>query len=149
MRLTVECIKRVECSVTRPFVSKVVRDTLNISGYDFLSDKHVSVNAVFVSPEEIRTLNYSYRQKDKVTDVLSFPEYDGKKALSEEDAEDVFLGELILCYDDIMKASVEDEVSLEQEMAYIVSHGILHLLGFHHSEKMFSLQDTVSEAYAQ
>ena len=149
MHLTVELIRQVPCALRKPFIAKVVQETLALSGHGFLEQKSVSVNIVFVSAEAIQALNKTYRRKNKVTDVLSFPEYANKGAMSEEAASDIFLGELILCYDYIDRAAREDEVSLEQETAYIVSHGILHLLGFRHSPKMFSLQDTVSEAYAR
>lgn len=148
MRLIVEITKQVPCALRKSFVTKVVRETLKVSGYDFLSEKQVSVSVVFVSPEEIQKLNKQYRRKNKVTDVLSFPEYAKKQEMVDEVSENIVLGDLIICYDYIVNAADEDEVSLEQEMAYIVSHGILHLLGFRHSERMFALQDGVSEAYA-
>lgn len=148
MRVIVEVAKQVPCALKKSFVTEVVRNTLEVSGYGFLADKQVSVSVVFVLPEEIQRLNKEYRRKNKVTDVLSFPEYAKKQEMIDEVSDAVFLGDLIVCYDYIVSAAKEDEVSLEQEMAYIVSHGILHLLGFRHSEKMFSLQDGVSEAYA-
>lgn len=149
MKLQVDLVKNIPTAVAKPFATKVIEDTLAVSGYAFLASKEVSVSVVFVSEEEIRRLNKTYRGKDKVTDVLSFPEYYGKRAMSEDVADSIFLGELILCYDYIVRAAIEDGVPFEQEMAYILSHGILHLLGFRHGERMFSLQDTVSEAYAR
>ncbi len=147
MRLTVEPVKQVPCALRKPFIVKVIQDTLLSSGYDTLGDGNISVNVVFVSPDDITKLNKSYRRKNKVTDVLSFPEYPNTKTLVEVLSEPIFLGDLIICYDYIVQSSKEDEVSLEQEMAYIISHGVLHLLGFRHSKKMFSIQDTVSEIY--
>lgn len=148
MPLVVEIAKQVPCILTKPFVVNVVRETLALSGYDTLQGKSIAVSVAFVSPEEIKRLNKVYRHKNKVTDVLSFPEYVGKKELAAEMSENIVLGDLIVCYDYIVEAAHEDEVTLEQEMAYIVSHGILHLLGFRHSKKMFAIQDTVSEVYA-
>lgn len=148
MHVSVEVTKQVPCELKKSFVTKVVQETLKVSGYDFLAGKRISVSVVFVSPDEIRKLNKEYRHKNKVTDVLSFPEYAKKQEMIDEVSDAVFLGDLIICYDYIVNAAEEDEVSLEQEMAYIISHGILHLLGFRHSERMFSLQDGVSEAYA-
>lgn len=148
MTLVVEMIKQVPCTLTKSFVVKIVRDTLALSGYDFLKEKQVAVSVAFVSPEEIQKLNKTYRRKNKVTDVLSFPEYTNKKAMLADVSSEIVLGDLIVCYDYIVQAAHEDAVTLEQEMAYIVSHGILHLLGFRHSKKMFALQDTASEIYA-
>lgn len=148
MHLVVDLIKQVPGVITKSFATKVIKATLQNASYDFLEKKHVSVNVVFVSREEIQQLNRTVRRRNKVTDVLSFPNYANKTEMAADIFEDVFLGELIICYDYIVASAIEDEVSLEQEMAYIISHGILHLLGFRHSEKMFALQDGVSEVYA-
>lgn len=148
MHLVVDLIKQVPGVITKSFATKIIKATLQNSSYDFLEKKHVSVNVVFVSREEIQQLNRTVRRRNKVTDVLSFPNYANKTEMMADIFEDIFLGELIICYDYIVASAIEDEVSLEQEMAYIISHGILHLLGFRHSEKMFALQDGVSEAYA-
>ena len=147
MRLVVEFVKQVPCIVKKTFITKVISDTLKVSGYDALQEKQVSVNLVLVSPDEIKRLNKQYRRKDKVTDVLSFPEYVNRQAIINETSDQIFLGDLIVCYDYIVQAALEDKVSLKQELAYIVSHGVLHLLGFRHSDKMFALQDGVSEIY--
>jgi probable rRNA maturation factor len=147
MPLVVELVKQVPCSLAKSFIVRVVKNTLALSEYDFLMGHNVSVNVAFVSREEIQKLNKTYRHKNKVTDVLSFPEYANKKEMLADTADDIFLGDLIVCYDYIVQAAIEDTVTLEREMAYIVSHGILHLLGFRHSKKMFAMQDTVSEIY--
>lgn len=147
MRLAIEFVKQVPCSVTKSFMAGVVRDTLAHSGYDSLGGGNIAVSVAVVSPQEIQRLNKLYRRKNKVTDVLSFPEYASRQEMFDDTAESIFLGDLIVCYDYIAQAALEDGVSLEQEMAYIVSHGILHLLGFRHSKKMFALQDIVSEIY--
>ncbi len=147
MRVSVDLVKQVVCALPKSFAVKVVRDTLALSGFDF-SEKQVSVTVAFVSEEEIKRLNKTYRRKNKVTDILSFPEYASKNEISGSASEEIFLGDLIVCYDYLVRAAKEDGVTLEQEMAYIISHGVLHLLGFRHSKKMFFLQDTVSEVYA-
>jgi probable rRNA maturation factor len=146
MHLSVELVKHVPCPLKKSFFVKVIRDTLLASQYDFLGGGNISVNVVFVSLEEIQTLNKTYRRKNKVTDILSFPEYASRKEMLAFVSDSIFLGDLIVCYDYIVQAAIEDDVTLEQEMAYIVSHGVLHLLGFRHSKKMFALQDIVSEA---
>jgi probable rRNA maturation factor len=147
MRLVVEYVKQVPCVLTKTFIVNIVKNTLKFSGYDFLREKKVFTSVVLVSPEEIQKLNKQYRRKNKVTDVLSFPEYIDKKSMASDVAESIVLGDLIVCYDYIVRSADEDGVSLEREMAYIVSHGILHLLGFRHSKKMFALQENVSELY--
>ena len=84
-----------------------------------------------------------------MTDILSFPEYksmeDLQKNIQKGKSAQVFLGELILCYDDIKEYSQKEELNLEKEFAKVVSHGILHLLGFEHGEKMFTIEQSVAD----
>lgn len=97
-------------------------------------DKTLSVQ--FVSEKKIRELNKKYRGIDKVTDVLSF-------GLDGED-----LGDIFVCYSQIKKQAKSYGVSVKEEMVRMLTHGILHLLGFNHQnksdeEKMFGLQEKI------
>jgi probable rRNA maturation factor len=88
-----------------------------------------------------------------VTDALSFAEYKNieeiKRAVDNPlgDGQEIFLGELILCYDDIREYADSEGMKLEKELANVVSHGILHLLGFEHSEEMFALQEKIKNKF--
>ena len=95
---------------------------------------------VVVSKSEMRTLNSDYRGKDYATDVLSF--------VSQEPNS---LGELVICADVLKKQAKEHGLTFQQELGYMLLHGILHLLGFDHesdekeAKRMFKLQDDVFE----
>ena len=58
---------------------------------------------------------------------------------------ELFLGELILCYDDIKEYAENESLELKEELSKVVAHGILHLLGFEHGEKMFAIQNKVRD----
>lgn len=79
-------------------------------------DKTVSV--VFVGDSEIRKLNKRYRGKDKVTDVLSFS------------GSDEFFGEILIDYAQIRRQAKEFSADTEEELVFILVHGLLHLLGY-------------------
>ncbi len=115
----------------------------------FLEDKEIRLNVIAVSEEKIRELNREYRGKDAVTDVLSFGEYAAREELAEETKKEIFLGELFLCSLFIKAAAKEDGVTFEREMAYIFSHGVLHLVGFDHEEEMFAIQERVTNFFSQ
>lgn len=87
-----------------------------------LSDKELSI--VLADDKTLQELNKTYRQKDKPTNVLSFP--------SEEEGE---LGDIILAYETIMKESAENDVSLLHHTLHLIIHGFLHLLGYDHQEE--------------
>ncbi len=81
----------------------------------------------------IQRINKEYRQKDCPTDVISFAIF----ADSDESERFVFdneisLGEIIISLDKIKEQAEENNVSYEDEFNFILSHGILHCLGFDH-----------------
>lgn len=79
-------------------------------------------NLKFVTAEEIRELNKTYRGLDKTTDVLSF-------VLDSN----VSGGDIVIYYEDLLRDTAEWGLS-EQEMAcFLVVHGVLHLSGFNHT----------------
>jgi len=92
------------------------------------------ISVAVVDEKEIKKLNRQYRKKDQTTDVLSFCyENDGEK----------IVGELILCLSVIEKNAKSDRIEMETELEKNIVHGILHVVGFEHGEKMFSLQDEI------
>ncbi len=97
-----------------------------------------SIALVFKDERDARALNMEYRKKDYATDVLSF-------SSSDPDS----LGELVLCPQVIDRQSKEHNLNFEQELTYMILHGILHLLGYEHEDdlekerEMMFLQDTV------
>lgn len=93
---------------------------------------------VFVDASEMKRINKKFRSKNKVTDVLSF-----------ESQEPRVLGELVLCLQVIRAQAIEHKLTFNEELGYMLLHGILHLLGFDHEKsakkarEMFKLQDDV------
>lgn len=145
MKLELEINNTTKCPVKKAFVESVVRETLRKSGCVFVG-KELQLSLAWVSEEEIGRVNRQYRKKDCVTDVLSFCEYVDAKQLEDAPGKEIFLGELLLCYDYIKKSTSKsgDKAVLQKELARIIAHGTLHLLGFSHGRKMFSVQDAVS-----
>ncbi|MEK7494510.1 MAG: rRNA maturation RNase YbeY [Patescibacteria group bacterium] len=127
------------------FFCGIAEETLKQVPAPFLQNKTITLSAVSVSRERILELNKTYRSKESVTDILSFGEYADLEAVSKEEKEEIFLGDLYFCSDYIEEAAKEDGVTFEHEMYYIFSHGVLHLLGYDHSDEMFAIQDAVTE----
>lgn len=106
-------------------------------------------NVVFVDNKEIRNLNKIYRKIDKETDVISFALEDVKGIETEEFR---VLGDI---YISIEKAKEQSEIynhSLYREICFLITHGILHLLGYDHMNEddekvMFSLQEKLLQEY--
>lgn len=132
------------CGVEHEFVRCVLLETLRRSGLDF-ENRQVHVGVASVSLQEIQNLNKRYRDRKDSTDVLSFPEYPDRKALQVEWRKQIYIGDIILSCEVVRRQAGEDGVSFKRELAYLISHGALHLLGLEHGEKMFSIQDKICD----
>ncbi|MDN6067803.1 MAG: rRNA maturation RNase YbeY, partial [Staphylococcus equorum] len=113
------------------------------------SDAELSVT--FVDKTEIQEINKMYRDKDKVTDVISF-------ALEEDEPEIIgldmprVLGDIIICTDVAQEQADSYGHSFERELGFLALHGFLHLLGYDHideqdEKEMFGRQDQILNAY--
>ena len=80
------------------------------------------------TPEHIRELNRDFRHIDRVTDVLTFPAWEGEDPL----VGDGYLGDIMICYARAIEQAEEYGHSLERELAFLTIHGVLHLLGYDH-----------------
>ena len=102
-----------------------------------------SVEVDFVSEEEIRELNATTRNVDKVTDVLSYPALFEIMPFTKEnypfeyndETKSVDLGSIVICEAVAKSQALEYGHSEEREKAYLFLHGILHLLGYDHMEE--------------
>jgi probable rRNA maturation factor len=77
-----------------------------------------------VADREIHVLNRQYRQKDKPTDVLSFP-------LADE-VQPSLLGDVVISVETAARQARRRHHSLREEIQILLIHGILHLLGYDH-----------------
>ncbi|MCK8058107.1 MULTISPECIES: rRNA maturation RNase YbeY [unclassified Fusibacter] len=122
--------EQTEYEVTEALLSLIeqsVKETVRAENFD--EDYEVSIT--LVSAERIRELNREYRAKDSVTDVLSFITYteDGFEVY---DDEPVMLGDVVICLKRADEQAGEFGHSIEREVAYLVCHSMLHLLGYDH-----------------
>lgn len=84
--------------------------------------KNKELSIAFVDENKIRELNRIYRKLDRATDVLSFESGDGD-----------LLGEIAISPQAVLKRSGEE--NFEKDLARVLIHGILHLLGYDHNKK--------------
>ncbi|MBU1144165.1 MAG: rRNA maturation RNase YbeY [Firmicutes bacterium] len=85
-----------------------------------------NMQIVFVSQEEIRELNKQFRNIDKSTDVLSFPN---------DDEFDSSIGDIFISIEQARLQASDYGHSFEREIGFLAVHGYLHLLGFDHQTK--------------
>ena len=86
-----------------------------------IGNKEASATIAFVSDKTIRNLNHQFRGVDRSTDVLSFP--------AEEDEN---RGDIAISVDTAATQCVENGLTLDDEIAQLMLHGLLHLSGYDH-----------------
>jgi len=145
MKFILELNNLTAQKVSKKTFLSIFKHTLDLVSFDFLADKTIELSVAMVEEEEMQQLNKQYRKKNKPTDVLSFSEHETTRDLSEFANENIFIGEIILCPTYIARNAKEDGETFEYAMNYITSHGIMHLLGFPHGKKMFSMQKAVAD----
>ena len=92
----------------------------------------------FTGDQEIQSLNAQYRQKDQPTDVLAFAtlEWDFPKITPSEDfLEPMYLGDIVISVETAQKQAQQQGHPLKRELAWLASHGFLHLLGWDHPDE--------------
>lgn len=138
---------------TKPFIKRVLERALkHLNQPSELLEMSLSI----VSPEQIQELNKSFREVDKVTDVLSFPTCDnptrGAITVVCEDVNPetdlVNIGDIVICLERAKEQAKEYVHSLKRELAFLSLHGLLHLLGYDHIEpddekQMIALQKEI------
>ncbi|BAW95585.1 hypothetical protein NIES970_04940 [[Synechococcus] sp. NIES-970] len=94
----------------------------------------------FTHDGEIQALNHQYRQKDQPTDVLSFAALEDNFGSPLPPGEALYLGDIIVSVDTAQRQAQEQNHSLQTELGWLVSHGLLHLLGWDHPDEDQLLQ---------
>lgn len=97
----------------------------------------VEISVRLTADEEVQTLNKQYRQKDKPTNVLSFPmvQADLLDTIDQNsDDGEVLLGDIVLAYGVCAAEAAERNISIEDHATHLIVHGTLHLLGYDHLE---------------
>lgn len=116
-------------------VSEEIRKTMERAACRCLETEGVDgqraeLSVTFVDPEEIRILNRDYRGVDKVTDVLSFPQFEGADEMPQQG--ELCLGDVVICREKAAGQAEEFGHSFEREIIYLFTHSVLHLLGYDH-----------------
>jgi probable rRNA maturation factor len=90
----------------------------------------VEVSVAIIGSRKMRTLNNTYRNMDKATNVLSFSQLEGEASVMPNNK--LVLGDVIVCYPIAVEDAARDNVLVDRKISELVEHGVLHLLGEHH-----------------
>ena len=92
----------------------------------------VILTITLVDDDEIRTINQQHRNIDTATDVLSFPLIDEAATFMLPPGSPRELGDVIVSYQRAVAQAAEYGHSVERELAYLIVHGVLHIMGHDH-----------------
>ena len=128
-----------------------IKDIENILklGLKHMNIKDSYISVVIVDKDKIHEINKTYRNVDKVTDVISFA-FEDNAGITPDGLR--ILGEIYLCMDKAKEQAVEYGHSNKREICYLVIHGLLHLLGYDHEKeedkkKMRTKEEEILELY--
>lgn len=115
-----------ELELKRAQLQKIIETTLRHVGYK----EDCEIGIACVDLEESHQLNLQYREKDKPTNVLSFPSDIPEEVLPMLDA--LPLGDLVICIPVVLQEALEQKKTAQNHFAHLLVHGVLHLLGYDH-----------------
>lgn len=92
------------------------------------------LSLMLTSDRQIATFNHQYRQKNQPTDVLAFAALESELISPPEFTKSLYLGDLVISLDTANRQAKEQDHSLVTEIAWLASHGLLHLLGWDHPD---------------
>jgi len=152
VRLVIRVDKGFQGRIDKRWLRRLVKESIAAHGVD----TEVELSLLITDDATVRELNKKYREKDKTTDVLSFAleadkRGDAVAGFVMPPGEMVHLGEVIVSYPKAAEQAAEREHPVEDELALLVVHGVLHLLGHDHDKparerEMRSLEQRVLSA---
>jgi probable rRNA maturation factor len=120
-------------SVEQPFEGLVDGDrieSISVMVLDAEGQAPAELGVLVTDDDAIRDLNREYAGDDEATDVLAFSLREGEEFVSPDDVER--LGEVIISFPTAQRQAEEAGRAVEEEVAHLLVHGILHLLGYDH-----------------
>lgn len=125
IRITTQSAK---LPTTRSALLRTIAKILDDAAFQDLPPEFSEVSVLFTNDRMIHQLNRSYREKDKPTDVLSFPqEEDWQTALHSPS-----LGDIVISVETALRQSKKFGVTYRNEILRLLTHGLLHLAGYDH-----------------
>jgi len=146
MEINVLIDEGVEGCPTQSWLEGIIRRVLEAQG----AGAGLELGLVIATGERVKQLNRDYRGRDEPTDVLAFSSREEKAADQSPFIQPpdgiLHLGEVIIAYPQAEIQAEEHRHSLKKELAILIIHGLLHLLGYEHDKPDLELQMRAREA---
>ena len=122
-----------------PVVQRAIEAAVAESAFPQLaaSPRPIEVSVLLTSDEEVRELNAKWRDKDKATNVLSFPMLDATELHGATVAgSEILLGDIVLARGICASEAAHKNLTIEEHATHLLIHGTLHLLGYDHHDDL-------------
>lgn len=141
MEIDILLTDETDLGLKEDFFKKIAETTFK---YINVKADKVQISLLLTDDNEMKKINYQYRNIDKPTDVLSFPMFESIDDVKGE----VLIGDIVISGDTLKKQAIDNNVSINREAAFLFIHGLLHLLCYHHEEddtecEMFDMQEDI------
>jgi len=128
--MQIEILNETHLKLAENLEALIIKATDKVFEYEEF-DVEGEISVLFVDDARIKALNKEFRNKDEVTDVLSFPQYESLKddGVSEPF---IYLGDVVISLEQATRQAEEFGHTLEREIVYLTVHSVLHLFGYDH-----------------
>ncbi len=133
-------------------INSAIKKVIDANVFKFdMENKVFDVSVIIVDDEKIKEINRSYRDKNYITDVISFNYVDFENEtffLNEDYEQEIPLGDIFICMSKIFEQAKEYGHSPIRELSFLTVHGMLHLFGYDHindvdEKEMFEIQKNI------
>ncbi|MDR3076223.1 MAG: rRNA maturation RNase YbeY [Synergistaceae bacterium] len=136
-----------------PLDLELLSDEISRALAPVVGEMNANAALTFVSDGEMKNLNARYRDTDEPTDVLSFPLWEEEGRFAPPGWDELPLGDVVVSPDFVRRNAGRENIGYNNEMARMVVHGVLHLVGFDHDTEdrraaMWEIQERAVANYA-
>ncbi|MCX6745572.1 MAG: rRNA maturation RNase YbeY [Candidatus Parcubacteria bacterium] len=129
-----------------PFNKKKIKKIITKAALILKVKQNLELTVLIVNNQEIKKLNKKFRHKNKVTDVLSFGQKEGRQLILPPEGKN-YLGDIIIAYAQVKRQAKALKTSGKKEFGLILVHGFLHLLGYEDESQASNLKMQKKQDY--
>lgn len=127
--ITVYASKQTTCPVNLNLIKNILKEEL----CEYIKDKSCKAEITVVDEKTAANIARLYLgENEKAHNILTFTDSEKKGKFISRDNNQLFLGEIVLCWDLIKKEAENEGIKASEKLVSLVKHGALHLVGIHH-----------------
>lgn len=141
IKINLPRIKRLLRKALKLLVSGGLSDKKSILKLLLFGKSNIELSVIFINDKTMRELNLKHRGKNKITDVISFPQITETEYMSVS-AEQIplFLGDIAINLHQAKRQAIQNNSTFYDEVARLLIHGLLHLTGYDHEKNAYQVK---------